>query len=107
MQDIGNLLKQAQLMQEKFTKMQEEMAQTTVEGTSGGGLVSVVLNGQNNVESLKIDPSLIVQDEAEVLEDLVVAAFNDAKSKLETKMEEDMAKMTGGMPLPPGFKMPF
>ena len=107
MQNIGNMLKQAQKMQEKLNKMQEGLMELTAEGTSGGGLVTVTLNGKNSMEALKIDPSLASEDEVEVLEDLIIAAFNDAKGKIETKMEEQMAEITGGMPLPPGFKMPF
>jgi DNA-binding YbaB/EbfC family protein len=88
-------------------KMQEELADLEVEGQSGGGLVKVKLNGKLEARSLKIDPSLIKAEEAEMLEDLVIAAFQDAKTKAETAVQAKMQEITGGLSLPPGLKLPF
>jgi DNA-binding YbaB/EbfC family protein len=99
-------MKQAQDMQEKMAKMQEELAQAEVTGQSGAGLVSVVMNGRHDVKRVSIDDSLLTE-EKEILEDLVAAAFNDAVRKLEKSSQEKMTGMTAGMNLPDGFKMPF
>ncbi|XNM85055.1 YbaB/EbfC family nucleoid-associated protein [Escherichia coli] len=102
---LGNLMKQAQQMQEKMQKMQEEIAQLEVTGESGAGLVKVTINGAHNCRRVEIDPSLL-EDDKEMLEDLVAAAFNDAARRLK-KRRRKMASVSSGMQLPPGFKMPF
>ena len=103
---LGGLMKQAQKMQENMQKAQEEIAAMEVPGQSGGGLVSVVINGKHECKRVTIDPSLF-EDDKDMVEDLVTAAFNDAVHKLEEVSKERMAGVTAGMPMPPGFKMPF
>lgn len=100
---LGNLMKQAQQMQEKMQKMQEEIAQLEVTGESGAGLVKVTINGAHNCRRVEIDPSLL-EDDKEMLEDLVAAAFNDAARRIEETQKEKMASVSSGMQLPPGFK---
>jgi DNA-binding YbaB/EbfC family protein len=107
MKNLGQMLKQAQAMQSKMAEMQEKLAAMEMTGTSGGGMVTVSLNGKNQMCSVKIDPSLVDPKDTEMLEDLIVAAFNDAKNKLDAHMAEEMAKITGGLQLPPGVKLPF
>ena len=107
MKNIGEMLKQAQQMQTKMAEMQERLAGMTVEGVSGGGLVTVALNGKGEMKGLKVDPSLMKPDEGEILEDLVVAAHADAKAKAEAKTAEAMKELTGGLELPPGMNLPF
>ena len=107
MKNLGNLMKQAQQMQAKMAEMQEKMAETEVTGGAGDGMVSVTMNGKFDLKTIKIDPSLVDPAEVEMLEDLILAAFNDAKVKVETATQEEMSKLTGGLSLPPGFKMPF
>ena len=107
MKNIGNMLKQAQEMQTKMAEVQERLAAMEVEGTAGAGLVTVTMSGKNDIKKVKIDPSLIDPNEAEVLEDLIVAAASDAKTKVDETMQEEMAKLTGGMEMPPGMKLPF
>ncbi len=107
MKNLGQMMKQAQEMQAKMGEMQERMDQMEVTGESGGGMVSVTLTGKGEMRGLKVDPSLMSPDEAEVLEDLIVAAHNDAKSRVEAKVQEEMSQLTGGLNLPPGFKLPF
>lgn len=107
MKNLGSMMKKAQEMQEKMQKMQEKMGETEVDGKSGAGLVTITLNGKGELRKIKIDPSLIDPSEIEVLEDLIVAAHNDAKVKAETMMQEEMQKITAGLPLPPGMKLPF
>lgn len=104
---LGNLMKQAQQMQARMQKVQEEIAQMEVTGESGAGMVKVTVNGAHNCRRVEIDPSLITEDDKEMLEDLVAAAYNDASRRLEDAQKEKMAQVTGGMQLPPGFKMPF
>ena len=106
MMNIQGIMKQAQAMQKRMEEEQAKLAQEEVEGSSGGGLVKVVLNGKFEMKNLKIDPSLVDKDETEVLEDLIVAAYNDAKNKADTKMQESMSAMTGGLNLG-GLKLPF
>jgi DNA-binding YbaB/EbfC family protein len=106
MKNMGQLMKQAQAMQQRMAEMQEKLEQVEVSGTSGAGLVQITINGKGNMRALKIDPSLVDPQETEVLEDLIVAAFNDAKAKLEAHTTEEMNKVTGGMNIP-GLKMPF
>jgi len=107
MKNIGALMKQAQEMQQKMGEMQERLADIEVDGSSGAGMVSVTLNGKSDMRRIKIDPTLLKPDEAEVLEDLIIAATNDARARLETKTQEEMSKVTGGLNLPPGMKLPF
>ncbi len=107
MKNLGNMMKQAQQMQAKMAEMQARLDQVEMSGASGGGLVTVTLNGKSEVRKLKIDPSLVVPDETEVLEDLIVAAFNDAKARVEAHVAEEMSKLTGGLQLPAGLKLPF
>ena len=104
--NIGQLMKQAQLMQENMRRMQESLATTEVEGQSGAGMVKVQMTCKYEVKRVSIDPSL-VGDEREMLEDLVAAAVNDAVRRVETTVQEKMSGVTAGLPLPPGFKMPF
>lgn len=104
---LGNLMKQAQQMQVQMQKMQEEVAKLEVTGESGAGLVKVVVNGAHSCRRVELDPSLLNEDDKEMLEDLVAAAFNDASRRLDDAQKEKMASVTGGMQLPPGFKMPF
>lgn len=103
---MGNLMKQAQKMQEEMQKAQEEIARAEVTGESGAGLVRVTMNGRHDVKSVQIDESLM-EEEKEILEDLIAAAVNDAVRKVEQNTQEKMAKVTSGMGIPPGFKMPF
>jgi hypothetical protein len=103
---LGNLMKQAQQMQENMQKMQARIAEMEVEGASGAGLVKVVMTGKHDVKRISIDPSLMADDK-DMLEDLVAAAVNDAVRKVEDMVQEKMAGVTAGLPLPPGFKMPF
>lgn len=107
MKNLGQMLKQAQAMQSKMAEMQEKLAAIEMTGASGGGMVKVTLNGKNEMRAVKIDPSLVDPKDTEVLEDLIVAAFNDAKTKVDAHMAEEMAKITGGLQLPPGVKLPF
>lgn len=104
--NMGDLMKQAQQMQEKMQKMQEEAANAEVTGQSGAGLVSVLMNGRHDVKRVTIDDSLMSEDK-EMLEDLLAAAVNDAVRKVEEKNRDMMQSLTGGMQMPPGFKMPF
>ena len=103
---MAGLMKQAQQMQEKMQKMQEELANAEGTGESGAGLVSVVMTGRHDVRRVSIDDSLLEEDK-EILEDLIAAAMNDAVRKVEQNSQKSMAGMTDGMQLPPGFKMPF
>jgi DNA-binding YbaB/EbfC family protein len=103
---LAGLMKQAQQMQDNMKKMQDQLAQMEVEGQSGAGLVKVTMTCKNDVKRVVIDPSLL-GDDKDMLEDLVAAAFNDAARKAEALTQEKMAGVTAGMPLPPGFKMPF
>ena len=107
MKNIGQLMKQAQEMQTKMQEMQERLAQSELEGHAGGGMVSVTINGKNVVKRVKIDPSLAAPDDIEVLEDLLVAAFNDARAKVEAHVQDEMQKITGGLNLPPGMNLLF
>ncbi|MEH6626658.1 MAG: YbaB/EbfC family nucleoid-associated protein [Motiliproteus sp.] len=104
--DMGNLMKQAQQMQEKLQLAQEEIANAEVKGESGAGMVKIQMNGRHDVKRVEIDPSLMEEDK-EILEDLIAAAVNDAVRKIEVSSQEKMAGLTGGMGMPPGFKMPF
>ncbi len=103
---IGNLLKQAQKMQEDMKLAQERLAQEEVVGESGGGMVKVTMNGRYQVSRVEIDPALM-GDDKEMLEDLVTAAVNGASQRVAEKAKENMAELTAGLPLPPGMKLPF
>lgn len=103
---LAGLMKQAQQMQDNMKKMQEQLAQVEVEGQSGAGLVKVTMTCRHAVKRVTIDPSLI-GDDRDMLEDLVAAAFNDAIRRVETTTQEKMSGLTAGLPLPPGFKLPF
>lgn len=107
MRDMMGMLSKAKEMQAKMQAMQEEIAQMEVSATSGGGLVSLSLLGKGTLTSLKIDPSLLKEGEGEILEDLIIAAHNDAKAKLEAMMAEKTQALTAGLPIPPGMKLPF
>lgn len=104
---LGNLMKQAQQMQSRMQQVQEEIAKMEVTGESGAGMVKVTVNGAHSCRRVEIDPSLLTDDDKEMLEDLIAAAYNDASRRLEETQKEKMAQVTGGMQLPPGFKMPF
>jgi len=103
---IGNLMKQAQLMQENMKRMQEQLAEMEVEGQAGSGMVKVLMTCKHDVRRVSIDSRLLA-DDREMLEDLVAAAFNDAARRVETTVQEKMAGVTAGLPLPPGMKLPF
>ena len=105
--NIQQLMKQAQAMQTKMTQMQEELAEMNVEGQSGGGMVKVTMNGKGELASIKIDPSLMKVEDQEMLEDLIVAATNDARHKLDAEVARKTGEAMGGMGLPPGMKLPF
>jgi len=107
MKDLLGLMGKAKEMQAKFQAMQEEMATIEASGQAGGGLVTVTLSGKGDMKSLRIDPSLAKPEEAEILEDLVVAAHNDAKARVEALMQEKTRELTAGLPIPPGMKLPF
>ncbi|WP_127520269.1 YbaB/EbfC family nucleoid-associated protein [Mesorhizobium sp. Z1-4] len=107
MKDLMGLMGKAKEMQAKFQAMQEEIANLEVTGQSAGGLVQVTLSGKFEMRALKIDPSIFKEDDVEILEDLVLAAHNDAKVKVEAEMQKKTSELTAGMPLPPGMKLPF
>ena len=103
---MGNLIKQAQEIQEKMQRAQEEVAKAEVQGEAGAGMVKVTMNGRHDVSNVTIDPSVMEEDK-ELLEDLLAAAVNDAVRKLEVNSKAKMEEATAGLNLPPGFKMPF
>ena len=103
---LAGLMKQAQAMQDNMKKAQEEIAKLEIEGQAGAGLVKVVMTGRHDVKRVTIDPTLLTEDK-DMLEDLVAAAVNDAVRKVEAASQEKMAGLTAGMPMPPGFKLPF
>lgn len=107
MKNINQMMKQAQQLQEKMAEMQERVNQVEMTGASGGGMVKVIVNGKGEMKGITIDPALIDPKEVEVLEDLIMAAFNDAKAKVEAHVAEEMSKITGGLGLPAGMKLPF
>ena len=107
MKNIGQMMKQAQAMQQKMMDMQAKSAEVEKEGQAGGGMVKATLNGKGEARAISIDKSLIDPNEVEMLEDLIVAAFNDAKKKIDEHMASETEKMMGGLNLPPGFKLPF
>lgn len=107
MMDFMGLMKQAQQMQAKMAEAQLELEQTIVEGEAGGGMVKVVLTAKGAMKSVSIDPSLLKPDEKEILQDLILTAHMQARAKAEEAMAEKMKALTGGLPLPPGLKLPF
>jgi DNA-binding YbaB/EbfC family protein len=107
MKNISQMMKQAQEMQGKMAEMQERLADTQITGQSGAGMVTATMNGKGELRGLKIDPSLADPNDVEVLEDLVVAAVGDAKTKVEVMVQEETSKLMGGLNLPPGMSLPF
>jgi DNA-binding YbaB/EbfC family protein len=107
MKNLGQMMKQAQQMQSRMAELQAQLETVEMAGASGGGLVQVTLSGKGEMKKIKIDKSLIDPNETEVLEDLILAAFNDAKSRVEAHVAGEMSKLTGGLQLPPGMKLPF
>jgi hypothetical protein len=107
MKNLGEMMKQVQAMQSRMADLQAKLEQATVTGQSGGGLVKVTLNGKGGMTAVAIDSSLLKPEEKEIIEDLIVAAHSDAKNKVEAMMAEEMKSVAGGLPLPPGFKLPF
>lgn len=107
MKNLGNLLKQAQDMQTRMGELQDQLAQAELVGSSAAGMVQVTLSGKGEARSIKIDKSLIDPNETEVLEDLLLAAFNDARGKVDAHAAAEMSKLTGGLQLPAGLKLPF
>jgi DNA-binding YbaB/EbfC family protein len=105
--NIGNMMKQVQEMQAKMADMQTKLADVEIVGQSGGGMVTIAMNGKAEMRKIKIDPKLIDPAEIEMLEDLIVAACNDAKQKAEQHIATETEKMMGGLKLPPGVKLPF
>jgi hypothetical protein len=103
---LGDIMKQAQQMQEKMQNLQEEIGRTEVQGESGAGLVKVTMTGRHDVKRVNIDDSLLSEDK-EVLEDLIAAALNDAVRRVEQNQKDKMSELTAGIPMPPGFKFPF
>ena len=103
---LGNLMKQAQLVQENMKKLQEQLAEMEIEGVAGSGMVKIVMTGRHEVRRVTIDPKLLGEDK-DLLEDLVAAAANDAVRKIEATTQQKMAAATAGLPLPPGMKLPF
>ena len=106
MPDFTDLISQAKKMQEKMKETQEALNKIEVEGISGGGAVKIIMNGEGDLKKISLDDKLL-KETKEIIEDLVVAAHNDAKSKMKKKTSEEISKITGGINLPPGFKMPF
>ena len=106
MKGLGDMMKQAQEMQQNMQKMQEEIAAAEVIGESGAGLVKITMTGRHDVKSVHIDDSLIDEGK-EIIEDLIAAAVNDAVRKVENSQKDRMSELTSGIPLPPGFKFPF
>lgn len=105
MKDLMGMMKQVSQMQARMQQMQQELESLEVDGQAGGGLVSVTLSGKADLKRVRIDPSLLKADEGEILEDLIVAAVADAKSRVEQTMQQKMQEVTGGLPLPPGLKL--
>jgi hypothetical protein len=105
--NLGKMMKQAQELQAKMAEMQERLGEAEVVGSSGAGMVTAVMTGKHELKRLKIDPALADPADIEVLEDLVIAAVNDARTRVEQHVKDEMAKVTGGLNLPPGMNLPF
>jgi DNA-binding YbaB/EbfC family protein len=106
MKNIGQMMKEAQKLQQRMGEFQEKLAAIEISGASGGGMVQITLNGKGDLRRVKIDPSLLDPAEVEMLEDLILAASSDAKAKLDAHVAEKMAELTGGLKLPPGMNFP-
>ena len=100
MKDMGKILKQAQMMQERLAEMQARLAEKTVEAASGGGMVKIVMNGKHEVVSMKIDPEVVNPADVEMLEDLVLAALSEARTRVDDMIRNEMSSLTGGLPIP-------
>jgi len=107
MKNLGNMMKQAQQMQAQMQEMQAKLEELELEGSAGGGMVTAIVTGKGTLRRLSVDPSLVVPEEREVMEDLIVAAVNDAKAKADDRTQEETQKLMGGIQLPPGMKLPF
>jgi len=107
MKNLGQMMKQAQEMQTRMQEMQSELERVDITGSSGGDMVRVTLNGKGEVRSLSVDESLVVPADKEVMEDLIVAAFNDARRRVDAHVQEQTSKIMGGLQLPPGMESPF
>jgi DNA-binding YbaB/EbfC family protein len=107
MKNLGQMMQKVQEMQSRMGEMQSRLAEMELSGQSGGGMITATMNGKGELRRMKIDPSLVTPGDVAILEDLIVAAVNDAKGKVETAAQSEMGKITGGLPLPPGFKLPF
>ncbi len=107
MKNLSQMLKQAEAMQERMAEVQEQLGRVEITGIAGGGMVEVTLSGKGEMRGVRIERALVDPEEKEVLEDLIVAAHNDAKVKVEAHLSEEMSKLTGGLNLPPGLKLPF
>ena len=107
MKNLGNMLKQAQQMQSRMAEMQGRLAEIEVSGQAGAGMVQVTVNGKSELKRVKLTKDVVDPNDIEVLEDLIVAAFNDAKAKIEELVAEETQKLMGGIKLPPGMKLPF
>ncbi len=107
MKNLSQMLQQAQQMQSQMADMQTQLNEVEIEGHAGGDMVTVTLSGKGEMRRLRIDPTVLASGDGEVIEDLIVAAHNDARVKVEAHMAEEMAKLTGGLNLPEGFKLPF
>lgn len=105
--NIANMMKQAKEMQAKMEKMQADLDQMIAEGVAGGGMVTIKVSGKGEMKGISISPECMAEDDREMLEDLIVAAYNDAKAKIDKKSAEEMQKVTGGLNLPAGMKLPF
>ncbi len=107
MKNMKDIMKQAQQMQEKMVEIQEKLAELSIEGKAGGGMVTATVNGKGDLKQIKLDPSIVDPNEVEMLEDLIVAACNDAKAKAEQTASDEMSKVTSGLSLPGGGALPF
>lgn len=107
LKNLGSMMKQAQEMQTKLQEMQERLMETEMSGSSGVGMVTAIMNGKGELRGLTLDPSLFTEEDKEILEDLIVAAVNDAKTKVDAYTQEETQKAMGGLQLPPGVKLPF
>lgn len=105
--NLAKMMKQAQELQGKMAQVQEGLGRAEIEGSAGGGMVKAVMSGKHELRRLTIDPSLVTPEDVGMLEDLIVAAVNDARGKVEAHVKEEMGKLTGGLGLPPGLNLPF
>ena len=107
MKNIGQLMRQAQQMQTRMAEMQAKLAEVEMTGQSGGGMVVALMNGKGELKKITLDKAAVDPDDVEILEDLIIAAVNDAKAKIEAHVASETQKLMGGLPLPPGMKLPF